>query len=230
MTYGKRNYRRKRNSRRKRRRTRRRRTTRMPKSMPFGYRKIVTHRYVEHLIDIDSGTGGTPASYVFSANGVYDPNITGTGHQPLGFDQMMLMYNHATVVSSKMTCKFINTDASYPTNVYIHLQDSSSISSDTQNIRENGRAIWGMCAAAGTTGFQKVLSMPFSTAKFFGRKGGDITNDDMFRSSSSSNPTEQAYYHLTVEPPFGIDLSATRIEVMITYKVIWTEPHPLTAS
>jgi len=39
-------------------------------------------------------TSGAVSTYVFAANGLYDPNITGTGHQPMGFDQLLQFYNH----------------------------------------------------------------------------------------------------------------------------------------
>ena len=50
-----------------------------------------------------TGTAGVISQYVFSANGVYDPNITSTGHQPLGFDTMMLYYEQYTVIESRIT-------------------------------------------------------------------------------------------------------------------------------
>lgn len=51
-------------------------------------------------IAIDSGT--TIASHTFSANGIFDPDITGTGHQPLLRDEYNLLYLHYRVLSSKI--------------------------------------------------------------------------------------------------------------------------------
>jgi len=42
---------------------------------------------------------------VFRANSLYDPNYTGGGHQPNGFDQLIAAYNHFTVISSKIRVK-----------------------------------------------------------------------------------------------------------------------------
>jgi len=33
---------------------------------------------------------------------MYDPDITGTGHQPAGFDQMMLSYEHYIVTRARI--------------------------------------------------------------------------------------------------------------------------------
>lgn len=50
--------------------------------------------YFETGLSINPAAGGVVGSYVFQINGPYDPNVTGIGHQPLGFDQLMLMYEH----------------------------------------------------------------------------------------------------------------------------------------
>jgi hypothetical protein len=45
-------------------------------------------------------SAGAPASYLFHANGLYDPDHTGAGHQPHGFDQIMALYKNYQVLSS----------------------------------------------------------------------------------------------------------------------------------
>lgn len=43
------------------------------------------------------------AVYEFAGNGCYDPDITGTGHQPYFWDQLTAVYKYYAVVSSKIT-------------------------------------------------------------------------------------------------------------------------------
>ena len=57
-------------------------------------------KYAE-TINVPIGVGGT-GNYLYSCNGMYDPNITGTGHQPMYFDQFTAMYDHYTVLKSMM--------------------------------------------------------------------------------------------------------------------------------
>lgn len=61
---------------------------------PFNERRQCSLRYTE-VIDIPLSLGfGT---YVMNSNSLYDPNNTGFGHQPFGYDQLMAIYNHYTV-------------------------------------------------------------------------------------------------------------------------------------
>lgn len=43
------------------------------------------------------------ASYVYRGNSIYDPDLTGTGHQPYGVDELYTWYNTYTVFSVKCT-------------------------------------------------------------------------------------------------------------------------------
>jgi len=65
---------------------------------PFPAKIRARLRYNE-VVAMDSAAGA-PAHYFFRANSLYDPNYTGAGHQPNGFDQLSLLYHHYKVVSA----------------------------------------------------------------------------------------------------------------------------------
>lgn len=69
------------------------------------------HRYSEQLIlYTDNLTNRTGTEVAFRLNSLYDPNFTGTGHQPLGFDQYAALYNYYRVykvdVQVRVTARF----------------------------------------------------------------------------------------------------------------------------
>lgn len=45
---------------------------------------------------------GVPAAYTFRLNSLYDPDYTGTGAQPYGFDQLSAFYNNYCVTGSSI--------------------------------------------------------------------------------------------------------------------------------
>ncbi len=80
-----------------------------PRSM---IRSILPDRFRSRLkytetISYSSSTGGIVGSTnTFRLNGLYDPNTTGVGHQPYGFDQITPFYSSYTVksVSGSFLC------------------------------------------------------------------------------------------------------------------------------
>lgn len=59
-----------------------------------------------------AASAGTPALYQFRMNGLYDPDYTGTGHQPQWFDQLSAVYQTYRVLGSKITVTFIPNQVS----------------------------------------------------------------------------------------------------------------------
>lgn len=60
----------------------------------------VRMKYWEYVsLDPTAGQFGT---YVYCPSSLYDPNYTGTGHQPMGFDQFAALYSHYTVERCKI--------------------------------------------------------------------------------------------------------------------------------
>lgn len=198
--------------------------TGLTRSYPLGKKFLFKTRYVESQIAIDPGAGGTPQTWIFALNGLYDPDTSGAGHQPLGFDQIMLMYNHYTVIGARVRATFVNTDTTYAQNVSLSLKDSSTATADFSRTIENGSSRW---ACVGTDGAPKTLSLNCSMNKFFGRK---ILQDNIFRGDISSNPDEIVYLHAQVSPTDAVNSTAVRMTIVIEYIAVMTEPKALTQS
>lgn len=50
----------------------------------------------------------TPQTYAFRGNGGFDPDQTGTGSQPIGWDNMNTFYTYNEVYASKLHCTITN--------------------------------------------------------------------------------------------------------------------------
>lgn len=219
------------------RKTRRRRVARrnfgIQTQVTFADKQMVKLNYVE-TISLDPGAG-LAADYVFSANGMYDPNISGIGHQPLGFDQWMTFYDHYTVVGSKIS---VTLHSSGDTNIasnsgYIGLllMDSSTSQTGTSHdyLIEQGKTSYKPYGESSSSGGIVKLFRKMGTKKFFGRK--NVMDNSDLRGSASANPAEQNYWHLWVSPiNLSYDPVAVYITVKITYTAILTEPKVLAQS
>jgi hypothetical protein len=200
----------------------------------FAIRKRVRQLYYESGLSIAPPGTGLAANYFFSANGIYDPNITGTGHQPMGFDQMMLYYEQCHVVRSTITiCPLAN----HPMRVGIYLTPDTTSITDQTRLYENGliKTITTSGLGSTPTGVTRLteLSLSCDVASYFGRKTFDELLDDQdLQTTAAANPTEQVYFGIAGwQLDFdGSTAKAVKFDVLLCYDVIYWEPRKLTVS
>lgn len=221
----------------KRRRTRPRRNRRVRKRYtpmhllrsPLGKSHKAILRYVERGFTVNPGVAGVATAYYFSANGLYDPNITGTGHQPVGFDQMMAMFDHYTVIGARAKFQFYSIDGTYKQLVLVGLDDATTQPLDIGQTLENGTCRWKLISNA-SAGDQQThtLSYKVNPAKFLGRSKPMSCSE--LRGDASNNPEEQVYFKIVCSPQDGTDTAGIECMVTIDYTVIFTEPKELAQS
>ncbi len=71
----------------------------------FDPHKYITLRYVEEFSNSILTSAG--AQQTMNLNSLFDPNRTGSGHQPMGFDTVASLYNRYRVLKVRVTVKFI---------------------------------------------------------------------------------------------------------------------------
>lgn len=165
-------------------------------------------------------------SYVFSANGLFDPNITGGSLTPGGFAQLISSYEHYTCYKSIITVTFTNNGTT-PSMVGISIEPDSTASTDPSNVLELPYSQFVQLEGSASYGSSKTISMTCNLSKYFGTP---VTNSQaLYRGDAVSNPVEQAYFHCKTFSVKGgtADIFMT---VKIDYHAIWTEPRELTAS
>lgn len=191
------------------------------RTMPlFGQRTRRVVQYATNFISVSSGAG-TAGGYVFSANGLFDPDITGTGHQPMGFDQMMIFFNHYTVTRSRCRIQCVSTTAAQPT-VALTVSGSSTLLTVPSQIMEVGRVALLWMTGLGVANSHSVLQASCNLRKFQGLRN-TIDDPDM-RGDLTSNPAEQVYYILYVWNPIDSTTVSTSIQAIIEYDVLFHEP------
>lgn len=181
-------------------------------------------RYGAASLNFTSTTGAI-GRYVFTANGLFDPNITGGALAPAGFSQLMLSYNHYVVLRANITAIFTN-NATTPSIVGIVVHGDTSGSSDPSNMIELPWSEMTDLTPYGVYGSTKTLKMSVDISKFCGDK---VRNDPIYRGDVLTNPSEQCYFHCLT---YGLKggSSDTFITVRIDYEAIFTEPRELNPS
>lgn len=184
----------------------------------------MTHRYCE--VFSLANTAGAIGTHVFSANGMFDPDITSTGHQPYYFDQLTGIYNHYTVIASKLRLTCMNASAiGNPSLVNVYLDDNAASSAALTTRLEQNTA---------STRLIEPGAAPVTIPKSFSAKanfGGNPLSDPNLQGTAAANPTEQMYYLITVADPSGT-AAATTVDLLveIDYIAVWQELATATAS
>lgn len=174
-----------------------------------------------------SSAAGVVASWVFACNGLYDPDITGTGHQPAGFDQMMLSYEHYTVIRARITATFHNNTSNATPTVAISVNAGATPVTVINQIMEDGLVTTSRLLPAGANGCVQTIQRSCNVAVFGGVPR--LLDDSSYRGTVSSNPTELSYFHLQLWNTEGAT-SSSAVDLVIEYESWFTEPRKLTES
>lgn len=184
---------------------------------------MTTKLRYQDTVTIDAGASAL-AGHIIAANGCFKPDITATGHQPRGFDQLMALYDHYTVIGSKITASFYNRDGTVPLTVCVALRDGNSITAtDLNDYLEGGNVISRFLTPEDTSAALKTITKGFSARKFLGRSH-PMADPDL-KGGATFNPTEGAFFHLCVANTTGsADPTSTYVNFNIDYIVTFTEP------
>lgn len=213
-------------------------------------------RYVEK-IDMGSLSTQDVSINQFIANGAYDPNFTGTGHQPRGFDQFCGdngAYETYTVTGSKLSVNFVYDGYQGPSSVAIAGQMLQPGSTDAAESVNAASAVIcgvhkGMTALdSGTAESQMekertqwkimtpetnavTLSTNLAVKDFFGINGSPVGQDG-YTGSKSANPTNKCYYMVWVGRvnPYNVAICRVQAYVTIEFDVTFSEPKNLEQS
>lgn len=198
-----------------RRKVRRKYGRKMALSAPFPYSKLVKLRYSDY-ITLNSGIGQT-AYWTFRANDLYDPDVTGVGHQPRGFDQWMNMYNKFVVIGSKITVRF-SSDQTPAQIVGVVCNTTTMGSTDITDYMED-RAVRSTILENDAP---RTLSQVFGHKKWFKNKP---MSDDVVQGSASSSPSNQVYYGVfSASAANGSDAGTVNAYVVIDYIAVVFDP------
>lgn len=212
---------------RKKRPSRRRRFSRknlVLSKAPIPNRFSTKLRYSES-ITVNPGIAGVAGVHVMNASSCYDPNTTSGGHQPRAFDEWMTMFDHFTVIGSKITAQFsVNGQSADRAIVLgVNLKDDGTVYTDKNDYME-GRNVSSKLISGGATGDARTCTLTkfYSPKKFLGIS--KVMAGSVLRGNASSNPAENAYFHIWAAPTGTADLDPIAVQVVIDYLVVFTEP------
>lgn len=190
----------------------------MIKNSPFPYKVFTKLKYVQQ-ISLDPAAGSF-SDHTFRANDCFDPDFSGAGHQPRGFDQWMANYSKFVVVGSKMTVKAsTNSTGSIDTVIAVRTNTLSTSPGSTIDFLEDRKNRYKILAPNASEGL--TLSTNYSHKTWLRSKP---LTDDTAHGNSTGSPTNLVYFQvlagaMDVNNPAQVDFV-----VEIDYLVCFFDP------
>ena len=188
---------------------------------PWAQTAVARLKY-NQSVSINPGAAGTAAANVFRANSIFDPDYTGVGHQPLGTDEWFTMYQHATIIGSKITARFVATSTTETNICGIALTSTTGISTAAGHLMEKRDSYYKVLGTINGKNTVTVVNK-YSPKKYFGYRNPMSLGN--LRHTDSTNPSEDVLFQVYVAPAdLSSDNSAIVANITIEYIVVFAEP------
>lgn len=186
-----------------------------------------------HSYDTLTPSAASVAVKWYRCNGPYDPDRTGGGGQPMGFDQWSTIYDYYTVLGAKITVKFWSNETTMLTSGILTDNDATLSAPGTiSQLIESGRCVYKTALVSTTAGFGNMftLSKKWSAKKWFALSNmRDCT--DTFGSAVSTTPIREAFFGVfTGATDESADPGAIYADVLIEYIVRFSQLKDLARS
>jgi hypothetical protein len=162
----------------------------------------------------------TPQVYVFRGNGPFDPDQTGTGTQPVGWDNFLTFYETSFCVGSRIEVTVINNGTVPLQYAIAPTAQSSTLSSYDQ-----------------TRYYQRFVKRGFTDG--IGRGSSSVANithemavlqflqqpyDRDFEATGQANPGKQFYWSFVMQSADQATAISCILQFKVLYDVIWHDP------
>lgn len=158
------------------------------------------------------------AHHVFRANDCYDPDQTGVGHQPRGYDQYVAMYARWFVRKSKIT---VHAGSSQYSVVGVSVTTLPNTSLSLLDQTEQAVVSYKMI---NVNSANDPITQTFDL-QTWKRQVGDGMADNAIHGASGASPSEQFFFNVfTFDTNATIDPTAVVLFVTIDYEVVFFDP------
>lgn len=205
----------KRRARRPARRAKKQTTTLINKSVqPLPSRYMCRMKYATNVT-----TGALNGAYSMNLNSLFDPDRTGTGHQPLGFDNLSLLYNKYRVVSASYRinrCASASDPAIQIGCIPSNDPGATTVFTNFSLLKESPRAKYVIQnPGAPSVPLKGKVYMP----KMLGRTYTQYMADDITGSEVNASPVEEIILYIQTATAADFVQGSVALSIVLTFDV-----------
>lgn len=179
---------------------------------------VMKHRYVQSFQLVNTGTPTVPAHQQFRLNSLYDPDYSGTGHQPYYYDQLAALYNYYTVYGCSVEIEAGTETTTSTVLLVMGPALDSATPTDLELQKERPQSRWAMLDAGGEA---KTIQRYYRIHSIFGRTKRQVLSDDTFSATSNNNPYKQVYLNINAIATDKTAVATVNCNITITYYAQW---------
>lgn len=150
----------------------------------------------------------------FRGNSLYDPDASVGGAQPMGFDQLMTLYQRYRVNASSVKLTAVNNTAACGVRAVLVPSQDSGLAT-YQRLAESQYSKRALMAN-GNGQSRSFLKHYASTRKIYGIKD---SSEQEYSGTATTNPTNQWYWYTVFEAADGFTILDLQFDLTITYYV-----------
>jgi hypothetical protein len=172
----------------------------------------VTLRYAQVRIPT-----GAANSWALRGNGMYDPDVTGAGAQPSGFDQYMAIYKNYRVIGSRCIATYIPGSSAFGSGVAMLTvrwdDNEGTVASTVADLLGQRNSV-----SAYTTGVGATVAI--ASAHCLTKTATRLSPNEIDLSGTvTSDPAIQWHWHVNVNSVDEASTASGRLHIVIEYDV-----------
>lgn len=189
-------------------------------------RLVVVLKYSQ-LINF-SGSAA-PSAQVFAVNSAFDPDFSGTGHQPSFYDKYAAYYGRYFVRAFKMEFEVVTTVSTIPIQVVCLYSDTQIGANTVEELTESKYSLWEILSI--NSGGQPVrrFNLPWeSTMKIMGQPFTEA--DDNMYAAVGASPADLCYGIIKMGATDGATTIAATARCTLYQEVVFKDLLPQSSS
>jgi hypothetical protein len=152
---------------------------------------------------------GTVSDQIYRANSLFDPDRTGVGHQPRGFDQLTPLYNRYRVDALRWDVRFMDAPSGY--NCCVIPVNGAQTYTTITDVGESSLVSPIKTQGTGATGINFTGRIPLYQLQ--GRSEVAYHTDDATAAQTTTSPIETIDFHVVIQ---NFNLAAVPINYVVT--------------
>jgi hypothetical protein len=197
---------------------------------PFPPQIFTKHRYVE-TVTLTTGTGGIlGTAQTFRLNSLYDPNLSGSGHQPYGYDEASTIYGRYCVTNVEASITVSSSTDSNNVVCYTISPAGFTPSVAGSSINDMMETAGGNAIFSNVSGTNHVTARlgNISLAAVEGRTKQGILEERDYGGDYTSNPVISPILSIAAGSLSGVSSATVIVTTTLVYHCRWNHrrPHP----